>query len=99
LSGGQRQRLGLARAIYGSPGLIILDEPGANLDDLGEAALLRAIQDLKETRATVILITHQRHLLAYADRIIVMSNGQIVQTAHRDHGGPSSQPIVARSAG
>lgn len=98
LSGGQRQRLGLARAIYGSPALIVLDEPGANLDDIGDAALIRVLHELKDNRATVFLITHQRHLIAYADRIIVMSNGQIVQSAQRQPGSGAAQSALAQGA-
>jgi ATP-binding cassette subfamily C exporter for protease/lipase len=77
LSGGQRQRIGLARAIYGSPSLLVLDEPNANLDDAGEAALLRTVRELKAQGTTVFLITHRRSVLAVADRLIVLDNGEI----------------------
>jgi len=79
LSGGQRQRVGLARAIYGHPELIVLDEPNANLDDVGEAALIRAVQLLRERQCTVFMVVHQRNLLSVADRVLMMNDGTITQ--------------------
>ena len=78
LSGGQRQRIGLARAIYGEPALIVLDEPNANLDDAGEMALLRTVRELKAKGKTVFLITHRPGVIAVADRLMVLRDGQIV---------------------
>lgn len=78
LSGGQRQRIGLARAIYGEPTLIVLDEPNANLDDAGEAALLRSVQQLKAKGKTVFLITHRPNAIAVADRLMILQEGVIV---------------------
>jgi len=78
LSGGQRQRIGLARAIYGEPSLIVLDEPNANLDDAGEAALLRTVRELKAKGKTVFLITHRPGAIAVADRLMVLRDGEIV---------------------
>ncbi len=77
LSGGQRQRLGLARAILGSPALVVLDEPSANLDDAGEAALVQTVSDLKRRGATVFMIVHQRHMVASADRVLLLKDGRI----------------------
>lgn len=79
LSGGQRQRIGLARAVYGNPRLVVLDEPNASLDDAGEAALVAAIRDLKARGTTVFMIVHQHHLLAVADRAMVLDRGRISQ--------------------
>ena len=79
LSGGQRQRVGLARAIYGNPSLVVLDEPNANLDDVGEAALIRTVQDLRQRGKTVFMVVHQRNLLSVADRVLVLNEGVISQ--------------------
>ncbi len=72
LSGGQRQRLGLARAMYGNPAILVLDEPNANLDDAGERSLLQAVKDLRNAGKTVILITHRPSILAVADLVVLM---------------------------
>jgi len=77
LSGGQRQRVALARAFYGSPRLVVLDEPNANLDDVGEDALCRAILEMKSRGATIFLITHRPGVVRVADQIVVMANGRI----------------------
>ncbi len=77
LSGGQRQRVALARAMYGNPALLVLDEPNANLDDVGEVALVNAIQYLKSLGKTVILISHRTSIVGVADRLMIMANGQI----------------------
>ncbi|MBG9389802.1 type I secretion system permease/ATPase [Caenimonas aquaedulcis] len=84
LSGGQRQRIGLARAIYGNPALIVLDEPNANLDDAGEAALVKAIGQLKAKGRTVFLITHRAGAVAAADRILYLQDGEIRADGPRD---------------
>ncbi len=84
LSGGQRQRLGLARALYGKPAIVILDEPNANLDDAGERSLLDAVKNLRASGKTVILVTHRPSVLAVADLLVVMSEGKIVKCGPRD---------------
>lgn len=89
LSGGQRQRIGLARAIYGDPVLIVLDEPNANLDDVGEDALLSTIGQLRAKGKTVFLITHRSGIITVADRILVLDHGCI----HTDSLRSSPQPL------
>ena len=84
LSGGQRQRVGLARAIYGTPRLIILDEPNSNLDEVGERALAQAILEIKATGATVFIITHRTSILSQLDRLLVMSTGTIAMYGPRE---------------
>ncbi|MGT2479223.1 type I secretion system permease/ATPase (plasmid) [Methylobacterium oryzae CBMB20] len=77
LSGGQRQRIALARALYGEPSLVVLDEPNASLDQLGEAALMRAVAALKQSGTTVVIVTHKVSLLEEADRILLLSDGSV----------------------
>lgn len=84
LSGGQRQRLGLARAMYGDPALVVLDEPNANLDDVGERALVQAVQDLKAKGKTVFLITHRLNILGVADYLLVLKDGKVAHYGTRD---------------
>lgn len=84
LSGGQRQRIGLARAIYGNPRLVVLDEPNSNLDDQGEAALAVALQNLKETGATVFIITHRASVLSQVQSLMVMREGALAMFGPRD---------------
>jgi len=79
LSGGQRQRIGLARAIYGNPAMVVLDEPNANLDDVGEAALIKTVKELREQGRTVFMVVHQRNILSVADRVLVLHDGVIKQ--------------------
>lgn len=75
LSGGQRQRIALARALYGQPALIVLDEPNSSLDDAGDAALARALIELKKRKATVVLITHRSSLMGLTEKILVLRDG------------------------
>lgn len=98
LSGGQRQRVGLARAIYGNPSLVVLDEPNANLDDVGEAALIRAVQDLRQRGNTVFMVVHQRNLLSVADRVLVLNDGVITQFGKLAVQAPASSTSSEPSA-
>ena len=84
LSGGQRQRLGLARAMYGNPAILVLDEPNANLDDAGERSLLDAVKDLRGAGKTVILVTHRPSVLSVADLLVVLQGGRMVHCGPRD---------------
>lgn len=77
LSAGQRQRIALARALYGSPALVVLDEPDANLDDAGTIALAETLRQLKRMQRTVVMITHRMSLVGSADRILVLAAGEI----------------------
>jgi ATP-binding cassette subfamily C protein len=75
LSGGQRQRIALARALYGDPFLVVLDEPNSNLDGEGEAALQRAIVGIKARGGIVVLIAHRQAALAACDKALFLANG------------------------
>jgi ATP-binding cassette, subfamily C, bacterial exporter for protease/lipase len=77
ISSGQKQRIGLARALFGSPKLLVLDEPDAHLDEAGEIALVQGLQKVKQTGCTTILITHRKKLLSLCDRLFVMEAGRV----------------------
>jgi ATP-binding cassette subfamily C protein EexD len=77
LSGGQRQRIALARALYGDPVLLLLDEPNANLDETGEAALVDAIRRAKDDGRTVIVIAHRASVLTQMDTLVVLRDGGV----------------------
>jgi len=78
LSGGQRQRLAICRALYGTPKYIVMDEPNANLDEVGESALAQAITYLKSQGSSVIITTHRPRLVSVADNLLVLRNGRQV---------------------
>lgn len=84
LSAGQRQRIGLARALYGKPFLIVLDEPNASLDAEGEAGLTGAIITAREAGSIVIVIAHRPNALAAVDQVLVMAKGGMVAVGPRD---------------
>jgi len=92
LSAGQRQRVGLARAVFGDPFLIVLDEPNANLDAEGENALGRAIQLLRRTGSIVVVISHRPNALAALDMALVLYEGKAIAFG-------SSQEVFARVRG
>ena len=76
LSGGQRQHVGLARALYGEPRLIVLDEPNASLDQEGERALMEAIRAMKQTGATILMAVHGAQLIRLADKVLLLGEGR-----------------------
>jgi PrtD family type I secretion system ABC transporter len=84
ISLGQRQRLGLARALFGDPSLIVLDEPNSNLDSEGDQALMKALVHLKERGRTVLLVTHQAAALQTADKLLVVKEGSVATFGDRD---------------
>jgi ATP-binding cassette subfamily C exporter for protease/lipase len=75
LSGGQKQRLGLARAMYGDPALVVLDEPNSNLDELGEQALVQAVLDLRRRGKTIVLITHRTSIIGATNKLLLLRDG------------------------
>ncbi|MCD6585249.1 MAG: type I secretion system permease/ATPase [Desulfobacteraceae bacterium] len=103
LSGGQRQRVAMARALYGGPKLIVLDEPNSNLDDAGEQALLKALTQLKELKITTIIVTHKPSLLTSVDKVLMLQDGQIANFGPKEEvfsrllgaQQPTASPIVS----
>ncbi|MBZ9841868.1 type I secretion system permease/ATPase [Mesorhizobium sp. CA5] len=84
ISRGQRQRIALARALFGDPPLIVLDEPNTGLDGEGEVALFNVLQQLKERGRTVVVISHQTNLLRTADHIALIRDGSLSMFGTRD---------------
>ncbi len=84
LSAGQRQRIALARALYGDPFLVVLDEPNSNLDSDGEEALATAIKSIRERKGIAIVIAHRSGILSSVDKVAVMGNGQLTAFGPRD---------------
>ncbi|MFZ6800830.1 type I secretion system permease/ATPase [Undibacterium sp. Di24W] len=84
LSGGQKQRIGLARAMYDDPSVLILDEPNSNLDDVGEQALVVAVNDLRQRGKTIILITHRTTILGATTKLLLLRDGVAQAFGPRD---------------
>jgi len=89
LSAGQRQRIGLARALFGEPKLLVLDEPDASLDVEGEQALANALGNARKQHITTIVVSHRRTLLRYVDKMLVLNDGNV------SHFGPAQEVIAA----
>ncbi|WP_157019184.1 type I secretion system permease/ATPase [Mesorhizobium xinjiangense] len=83
LSGGQKQRIALARAFFGNPRLVVLDEPNSNLDGNGDSALIRALEHAKREKITVVTITQRASLLNCVDKILVLTNGTVSMFGQR----------------
>lgn len=98
LSGGQRQLVGLARALFRNPRLVVLDEPNANMDTDGEMALMHALENLKARQATVVMITHRPSLVQSVDKVLVMRDGIAESFGPRDEVMKRLIKPVARSA-
>ena len=85
LSGGQKQKIGLARAVYKTPKLLVLDEPTSNLDEQGEQQLLRTLLDIKQNYScTCIMVTHKQSLLQSMDKILVLQNGSVAMFGSKE---------------
>jgi ATP-binding cassette, subfamily C, type I secretion system permease/ATPase len=89
LSPGQRQRIALARAMYGDPRLLVLDEPNSNLDGEGEAALAQALAGVRKEGVTTVVVTHRPSLIAHVDKILILAAGRVQQY------GPAAQVMKA----
>jgi ATP-binding cassette subfamily C protein len=98
LSGGQRQRIALARALFGTPRLLVLDEPNASLDHPGEQALLHAIVEAKAAGTTVVLIAHRASIVSVVDRLLVLKDGMVDQFGPRAEVMRSVMPAAAPAA-
>lgn len=92
LSGGQRQRVGLARALYGKPVFVVLDEPNSSLDEAGDAALASAIASLKQLGTTFVVMTHRTSILGVADKMLLMRDGAQQMFGPRDEVLKALQP-------
>jgi ATP-binding cassette subfamily C exporter for protease/lipase len=110
LSGGQKQRIGLARAMYGDPSLLVLDEPNSNLDDVGEQALLTAVNDLRQRGKTIVMVTHRPSVLSATTKLLLLLNGvaqgfgprdqilQAIAQSQQQGAAPKTEPRVAPGA-
>lgn len=92
LSGGQNQRLGLARAIYGMPRLLVLDEPNSNLDKTGDEALTKAITKLRSKGSTVIVMAHRPSVIMAVNKVMILHKGRMAMFGDKDEVIRSSAP-------
>ena len=105
LSGGQRQRIALARAFYGDPAVVVLDEPDAHLDAAGAAALNRAVAELKQRGGAAVIVAHRPTAFAECDPVLVMEQGQLRHAADLlalpggMRPGPAARPGPVRPPG
>jgi ABC-type protease/lipase transport system fused ATPase/permease subunit len=104
LSGGYRQRIGLARAVFGNPSLVVLDEPSSNLDAEGDAALTECMLRLKKNKVTIIIVSHRPATIAVVDKILLLMDGVVETFGPRAEvlsrlSPPSGIPVAAPSAG
>jgi len=97
LSGGQAQRVGLARALFGDPFMVVLDEPNSNLDADGEQALFTAINSVKARGGILILVTHRLNILSLVEQVLIMQNGRVKRVGTRDEVFETPKPAAPQS--
>jgi ATP-binding cassette subfamily C exporter for protease/lipase len=99
LSGGQRQRVGLARALYGNPAFVVLDEPNSSLDEAGEMALIQALAEMSAKGTTLVLMTHRTNVLQVCTHMLVLQEGRQQAFGPRDEVWAALQKAAANASG